>query len=121
MQSGKAWSRSWDIVGHKRNFKHKCSSCGHDKMIFRHSLMIPASAQQIPGKDVFFAEDPCNIMVFKCEQCSLVDRFIVNDTAEYINEILKLRDGVTLYIPPREEWEAESEEIKQRLRDLGYI
>ena len=118
----KKWVRTNDIQGHKRNFTHKCSSCGHDKMIFRHSNMIPASQQLIMGKgNKYFAEDPCNIMAFKCERCSLMDRFIVDDTAEYIDKILKLRHGVTLYVPSRKIWKESGEVIKQRLKDLGYM
>lgn len=118
----KKWVRTDTIVGHVRNFTHKCSSCGHDKMVFRLSNMIPASRQLIMGEgNKCFVEDPCNIMAFKCERCSLMDRFIVDDDKEYIDKILKLRYGNTLYNPPKEVWEAESEEIKQRLADLGYI
>lgn len=119
----KRWKRTNDVRGHERNWTHTCSSCGHDKMILRSSLVVPASVQVIPGNDrKRFMEDPCNIVRFKCEQCSLVDKFIIDETKEYIDEILELRDGVPLYTPSREEWGAEGdEEIKKRLKDLGYI
>ena len=101
--SKKKWKRTNDIVGHERNFIHKCSSCGHDKMILCDSQIIPASSQPIPGKDnKYFVEDPCNMMSFKCEQCFLTDKFIVDDTKEYIEKILELRDWITVYVPQEE-------------------
>lgn len=100
----KKWVRTDNRYGHERNFIHKCSSCGHDKMILCYSRLISGSRQLIPGKDnKYFVEDPCNIMIFKCERCFLADKFIVDDTREYLEKILKLRDGVNLYIPSQEE------------------
>jgi len=32
-----------------------------------------------------------------------MDRFFVSDTREYMREILKLRGGVALYLPPQKE------------------
>lgn len=93
----KRWRRTNDIYGHKRNWTHVCSSCGHDKMVLHSSLVVPVSVQAIPGNDrQRFMEDPCNIMRFKCERCSLVDKFVVDETKEYIDKILELRNGVTL-------------------------
>lgn len=121
MPSTKRWKRTNCVLGHKRNFTHICSSCGHDKFTLRSSRVISGSMKLIPGKEnKFWSEEPCNVFMFKCNQCSLADRFIVDDDKEYIEKILKLRDGVMLYVPPKEEWERD-EEIKKRLEILGYI
>ena len=104
MDKEKAWRRTDNRYGHKRNFKHICSTCGHDKMILYSTTVIPGSVKAIPGKErLHFVEEPCNIMEFQCERCFLMDRFIVSDTREYLEKILKLRDGVNLYIPSQEE------------------
>lgn len=109
------WTRTNDIYGHKRNFTHTCSACGHDKMIFRHSNLRPERNR------LHTAPGPVNEIAFKCARCSLVDPFKIDDTKKYIAKILDLRDGVALYLPPKKVWASENKEIKKRLESLNYI
>jgi len=49
-------------------------------------------------------------------------KFFVVDSREYLLDILNnKRDGVSIYLPPKKVWEKENKEIKQRLKDLGYM
>lgn len=92
----KKWRRTDDIFGHAINFTHICSSCGHDKFIFHCSQIIPERNRS------YGMPQAGNIMIFKCEKCLLMDRFFINDTREYMQEILKLRGGESLYLPEEE-------------------
>jgi len=59
---------------------------------------------------------------YKCPRCHKMDKFFVPDDESYLLEILdKKRDGNRLYLPPKEVWAAENEQIKKRLKDLGYM
>ena len=65
--------------------------------------------------------DAINVCEYKCPRCSWIALFYVGDDRAYLEEILKLRDGLTLYLPPIKQWMAEHEEIKKRLEIIGYV
>jgi hypothetical protein len=51
-----------------------------------------------------------------------MDKFFVPDDTDYLNKIIEeKRDGIGLYLPPKEVWEKENVEIKKRLKVLGYM
>lgn len=65
--------------------------------------------------------DAVNVVEYKCPRCSWVQRFYVDDEPSYLFDMLDVRDGITQFNPPIDEWEKESEEIKKRLEVLGYM
>jgi len=78
--------------------------------------------QIIPDRDrVLGVSEPVNQVAFKCPECAWVARFNVRDKKEYLEEIINRRNGRLLYLPPKDEWEKESEEIARQLESLGYV
>ena len=109
------WKRTYDIYGHKPDFEVICRLCDA-KTIFRLSEIFPERSRTIA------IEEGLNHVAYKCPRCHLMYKFFVPDSTEYLMDIFKnKRDCVTLYLPPRKEWEAENKEIKERLKLLGYM
>lgn len=66
-------------------------------------------------------KDAVNVVEFKCPRCSWVKRFYVDDSVDYLYDMLDVRGGISQFTPPIEEWKEESKEIAERLRILGYL
>ena len=63
-----------------------------------------------------------NSVAYKCPRCHLMYKFFIPDDTDYLKDIVEhKRDKVDLYLPPKDVWEAENEEIKKRLMELGYM
>lgn len=108
------WERTHDLRAHRPAFEIKCRFCD--------SLMMFRYSEVYPEENVILARrNGLNVIEYKCPRCSLIEKFYVEDEREYLQEMLDMRDGRRLYLPPKEEWEAEHEEIKKRLKILGYM
>jgi phage FluMu protein Com len=110
----KMWERTDDIYGHKPTFPINCRHC-ESKMLLRFSEVYTERSM------TFAIKQAVNVVEYKCPRCSLTQKFYVEDEPEYLLDILDLRGGIRLFIPPKEVWERESEEIKKRLELLGYM
>ena len=110
----KMWVRTNDLRSHVPSFEIKCRHCD-SKMFLRFSEVYATRYITIAIRHAL------NVVEYKCPRCSLTQKFFVEDTPEYLREVLDMRDGVRLFIPPVDEWKSESEEIKQRLEILGYM
>jgi len=62
-----------------------------------------------------------NTIEYKCTLCGNVVIFDIMDDKDYLQFILDKRNNVPLYYPPTSEWADESEEIKNKLKSLGYV
>jgi len=111
---GDTWLRTYDIQGHRPTFP---IICRHDKAkyILRYSQVLTKEHLTLGLRRAL------NVIEYKCPRCSLVIQFYVEDDPEYLNKILEMRGGVTLYLPPKDEWAKEHEEIKKRLEILRYM
>ena len=91
--------------------------------------MILRYSQITPERSRYYAmQEPVVEAAYKCPDCGLLARFNISKTVtgrddedEYIQELVKRRDGVCLYLPPVEEWKSEAADIKKRLESLGYV
>ena len=108
------WVRTYDIRAHRPDFEIRCRHDG-SKMLLRFSELYTERAMNWGIKQAM------NAIEYKCPRCSLTQRFLVEDDPHYLMDMLDLRGGIKAYIPPKEEWEAEHEEIKKRLEILGYM
>jgi len=78
-------------------------------------------SQVYPDKSpTYFLKEPHFEMVYKCYVCGWLAYFAILVEKDYALKILKLRNGVSVYVPPRSEWE-EHEGIKKQLEALGYV
>jgi len=111
---GKKWLRTHDIYGHKPAFKITCRFC-KSKMVLRYSEVLP-NRSRMHG-----IEEGMNVMEYKCPRCASIRLFNVIEHQDYLYETLDKRGGETLYLPPKEVWEQENEEIKKRLEAIGYF
>jgi len=108
------WKETGDIEGHKPRFKISCRHCGA-KMFLRYSQALAKEYLTMGIRDAV------NIMEYKCPRCAWVAIFYVDSNKAYLKNVIGMRGGLTLYIPPIKRWEAEHEEIKKRLDAIGYI
>jgi len=105
---GKCWKRIKGIEGHapiKKSLKLVCKYCN-----------IPLTLRY----SVVFNVIPFNELGYKCKRCGYFQRFDILEELEYINEVIKRRDGEATYIPPLEEW-SEDDETARQLEGLGYF
>lgn len=112
---GDKWQRTYDVYGHKAAFPIVCQFC-KSKMMLRFTEVIPDRNR------VHCISEGINCIAYKCPRCHVMYKFFVVDSREYLLDILNnKRDGVSIYLPPKKVWEKENKEIKQRLKDLGYM
>jgi DNA-directed RNA polymerase subunit RPC12/RpoP len=114
MSQKSKWTKTYDLYCHKPNFEIKCRHCGSE-MILRFSQILTEKYM------VLAIRDAVNVVEYKCPRCSLTVRFYIDDDPSYLCDMLDVRGGVTQFVPPVEEWEKESEEIRKRLEILGYM
>ena len=115
------WKRIDGLVGYEPTFDMRCWYHGR-KLFLRYSQIITGRSRQYGlGETTIDAG-------YKCPDCGLVARFNINktvtkrpDETEYIEEILKRRGGICLYLPPIDVWKSEAEDIKERLESMGYV
>ena len=108
------WERTYDLYCHKQLFDIRCRHC-ESKMVLRFSEIYTERCM------TFNIKDAVDVREYKCPRCSLTVKFFVEDDPHYLMDMLDIRGGVASFVPPKEEWEKESEEIKKRLEILGYM
>ena len=109
------WSRTDNIYGHKPDFEINCWHCD-EKMMLRYTEIAPSRGRS------HRINEGVNVIAYKCPRCHVMYKFFIPEDTAYLLKIVdKLRDGFGLYLPPKEEWEKENEEIKKRLKDLNYM
>lgn len=131
------WPRTNTAEGHKKNFDIKCEQCNED-MFMRYS-QITFYPKEIKtnflqriiirlGSKLHLAVFPegegkvkGNTIEYKCVLCGGVALFSVEDDAEYLQEVLDKRGGMSLLYPTKEEWAKEGEIHRQKLESLGYL
>ena len=108
------WLRTNDIQGHKELFPIRCRFCKED-MFLRYSQILMRK-NKLRG-----ADSDCNQMAYKCGDCGYVVRFNVTDKRRYLKWILRKRQGITLWYPPKSTWANIKKRFKQQLESLGYL
>ena len=112
---GDRWARSYDIYGHKPKFDIICQFCS-SKLMLRYTQVIPDRSR------LHCVAEGINSVAYKCPRCHVMYKFFIPDDTDYLKDIfMNKRDGIDLYLPPKDVWEKENEEIKERLRALGYM
>jgi len=107
---GITWKRIEDRLGHapiEENLKIICPNCKID-MLQRNSIIWPGNTP------------PINEVGWKCPRCAYYKKFIIEDTREYIEEVLKRRDGHNWMMPPLKTW-TDDDEAALQLEALGYF
>ena len=108
------WKRTNDLEGHKPKFNLECKICG-TPMALRHSTIVRNETDEEKRGFEF------NYMCYKCPACAWFIRFDVRDDKEYLFKVLdEYRGGNKMLVPTVDDWSDDSDEIKQRLKDLGY-
>ena len=85
-------------------------------MMFRYTEIVPKRER------THLINEGINNIAYKCPRCHKMDKWYIFDDDDYLAEIIeKKRDGIGLYLPPKEVWAKENEEIRERLKLLGYM
>jgi len=112
---GDKWLRTDDVYAHSPTFPINCGHCG-EKMMLRYTEMVPSRGRSLR------INEGVNNMAYKCPRCHVMYKFFIPEDTDYLLKIIeKYRDGFGLYLPPKEVWEQENKEIKERLKTLGYM
>jgi len=112
---GEKWVRTNDIYAHEPTFPINCGHCG-ERMMLRYTEIMPTRSR------AWRINEGVNNMAYKCPRCHLMYKFFIPDDTDYLMETIeKKRDGLGLYLPPKDVWEKENPEVKKRLEILGYM
>ena len=100
-----------------RPHRYKCPICGHWRVVHLSSIQKP-----VTGEGWY-----CHL-TFKCTHCFSTAIHAIPISEEYKEELLRRRNGETIYAPwhqdeflDEEFTEEEKEEVKRRLKELGYF
>ncbi len=110
---GKTWERTNGADGHRPLFQVTCRFCS-TTMVLRNSILGLHDAVNVK------TENTVNHLCYKCPKCDSVQRFDVQDDAEYLDKVLAHRGAKMLFVPDMEEWERD-DSIKAQLSALGYF
>lgn len=111
---GKTWRRTNDKRCHEPLFDIKCRYC-------KGQMFMRFSEVGLDDKATANTKTYINYVGYKCPDCGWVARFDIDDEAQYLFDVVKMRGGGMHFQPDSAEWGRESKEIEKQLAALGYF